>query len=324
MGNGQTQPRAFGAGGDHRVENAVDHLGRNARPVIFHIDANGQPVAGRADGDLALRARAQGDHAALLGRLQGLHAVAHNVEQHLDQLLALAIQVGNGGVVVAQQRNAGRQLGSHQLPHVLHHLVNVEPAVLRQLIGPQQPVHQILQAIGLANDDLRVLAVIGRRQLHLQQLRRTADAAQRVLDFVGQAADQLAAGLLMGDLPLLAGDAQMPVQRLHFDQQAGLPCQAERCHGAVNRHRRFAAALQAELALDEAQRPRTGVRQARLEWHEVRNAFAQRLAQHHRPRDTQQPLGGGVEGHHIEPLVKHDHGSGQAIQDGLWLGAGAW
>lgn len=86
-------------------------------------------------------------------------------------------------------------------------------------VGAQQPVDQVLQPVGLANDDLRVLAVFGRRQFDFEQLRSPANATQGILDFVRHAANQLAAGLLVRHLPFLARDAQVTVQRLQLNQQ---------------------------------------------------------------------------------------------------------
>ena len=45
----------------------------------------------------------------------------------------------------------------------------------------QQPVDQRLQPVGLVDDDLGVLDQFARFELHLQQLGRAADAAERIL-----------------------------------------------------------------------------------------------------------------------------------------------
>jgi len=59
----------------------------------------------------------------------------------------------------------------------------------------EHPVHQRLQAVGLLDDDLRVLAQLRALELSLEQLRRAAQPAERVLDLVGEIAQQLAARL---------------------------------------------------------------------------------------------------------------------------------
>jgi hypothetical protein len=56
-------------------------------------------------------------------------------------------------------------------------------------------------------------------ELALEQLRRTADAAQRILDLVREVADQFAVGLLLLQQLLLARDAQLLVDRPELEQQ---------------------------------------------------------------------------------------------------------
>jgi hypothetical protein len=74
---------------------------------------------------------------------------------------------------------------------------------MRPAVRRQQAVHQRLQAVGLVDDDLGVF-VRSLLDLHLQQLRRATDAAQRVLDLVRQVADQLLVGLRLVDQALFA------------------------------------------------------------------------------------------------------------------------
>ncbi len=76
----------------------------------------------------------------------------------------------------------------------------------------------------------------GLRQFVLQQLGGAADAAERILDFVRQVADQLAVGLLLLDQALLAGGGQVVLDGLQFEQQAhsGRDFRAQRGHRAVD------------------------------------------------------------------------------------------
>ncbi|MNO89288.1 hypothetical protein D3C76_807670 [compost metagenome] len=53
-------------------------------------------------------------------------------------------------------------------------------------------------------------------------MRRAADAAEWVLDFVCQATHQHFGGFLLAQLGLFLGDAQQPVARVHLQQQQGL------------------------------------------------------------------------------------------------------
>ena len=84
--------------------------------------------------------------------------------------------------------------------------------LLRDAVGREQAVHQRLQAVGLLHDDLRVLGQLRAFELALQQLRRAAQPAERVLDLVREVADQRAARLGLVVQPLLARDAQLLVQ----------------------------------------------------------------------------------------------------------------
>ena len=56
-------------------------------------------------------------------------------------------------------------------------------------------------------------------ELPLEQLRRAAQAAQRVLDLVREIADQPAAGLGLIEQPLFARDAQLLVQLDELEQK---------------------------------------------------------------------------------------------------------
>ena len=94
--------------------------------------------------------------------------------------------------------------------------------VRRQPVRRQQPVDQRLQAVGLADDHLRVLEQLRPVELALEQLRRAADAAQRILDLVREAADQVAVRLLLLEQALLARDLQLLVDVAELDQQRGV------------------------------------------------------------------------------------------------------
>ncbi|MNV24276.1 hypothetical protein D3C71_1153340 [compost metagenome] len=110
-------------------------------------------------------------------------------------------------------------------------------------MGCQQPIYQALQAVGLVDDDLGVLGQFAAFKLHLQQLRSTANPAQRVLDLVGQVADQLLVGLGLVQQALLAVLAGLLLQRpqLHQDFADLLRIGHAHMHG----HRVLVLALEA-------------------------------------------------------------------------------
>ena len=86
----------------------------------------------------------------------------------------------------------------------------------------QQTLHQVLQPVGFVDDDLGIFAELRVVEFAFEQLRRTADAAERILDLVRQIADQFAVGLLLFEQALLARSLNLLVDRPQFEQQAGI------------------------------------------------------------------------------------------------------
>ena len=157
-----------------------------------------QPIALATKRYLSGHSGAQRDHRIPRSNAlcEGLGSVLHHIEQRLNELRAVATEFGDGGVVVALHLEALRILDEHQRAHALTHLMDIDVShQMRMAVGRQEPVYQALQAVGLMDDDLGVFGELAAFQLHLQQLRRTADAAQGIFDFVGQVANQFLVGL---------------------------------------------------------------------------------------------------------------------------------
>ena len=128
-------------------------------------------------------------------RPRRLRGVAHDVEHRLDELLAIAVDLGQARVVVAHDRVRPPGYSARiRLRTRSQHLVDVHRADVRRPVRREQAVHQRLQPVGLLDDDLRVLAQVRPVELALEQLRRAAKPAERVLDLVREVADQLAVG----------------------------------------------------------------------------------------------------------------------------------
>ena len=134
-----------------------------------------------------------------------------------------------------------RKLRLHDAFDAHEDLVDVRAPVRRQPMGGEEPVDERLQAIGLAYDHLRVLDQWRPVELAFEQLRRAANAAQRVLDLVREAPDELAVGLLLLLQALLARDLQLLVDVAELEQQRG-GILVDRRHGARE--------VQARLAVD--------------------------------------------------------------------------
>ncbi|MCY1433922.1 hypothetical protein D9M71_499640 [compost metagenome] len=125
---------------------------------------------------------------------------------------------------------------------------------LRQLVRAEHAVHQVPQAVGLFDDDVGVVLQRLVRQLAGEQLRRAADAAERVLDLVGEAAHQQLGGFLLGQLRLFLGDPHQPVARMHFQQQQGFAAVEDRRHRIVDGDRLAGERGQRRFALGEGVR----------------------------------------------------------------------
>ena len=71
----------------------------------------------------------------------------------------------------------------------------------------QEPIDQRLQPVRLADDHLRVFDQRRAIQLALEKLRGAADAAERILDLVGETPNELAVRLLLFEQSFLIGAA---------------------------------------------------------------------------------------------------------------------
>src|SRR3546814_3374614 len=133
----------------------------------------------------------------------------------------IAVHVGHGCVVVADELNM-RKPGANQPVHPLAQLVNIEGRLTQRLaLRGYQPIDQAGQAIGLGNDDLRVLVQIIRTQLHVQKLRGPTYPTQRIFDLVGEIAQGLSLrGQLIAKL-LMAIQQNMELD--HANLQQGSP-----------------------------------------------------------------------------------------------------
>ena len=207
---------------------------------------------------------------------------------------------------------------------MLQHLVDVEQLGIRRTVRPQHAVHQVLQAIDLTDDDPGVLTVLAVRIFSFQQLRRATDAAQRILDFVGHAADQLARGLVLAEHQFVARDAPVAVQRHDLQQQARLAAEQHRRHRAIGGHRRLAIAGQAHFPLYESAAGVQRVLQAAHIGTEVRNPDRQRHPYGMPAADAQQTLAGGIQGRDAQLTVQGHHGGSDAVEYGLGLDPGSW
>ena len=119
-------------------------------------------------------------------------------------------------------------------------MVNVDQLRIRQAVRPQHAVHQCLQAIGFTDDDTRVFFQRCVGDLALQQLRRTAQATERVLDLVRQSTHQRMGCLLLVYQQFVLFNAQLMVDLAHLELH-------ERPKLAVDKGREGAVDAQVEV-----------------------------------------------------------------------------
>ena len=133
-----------------------------------------------------------------------------------------------------------------------------------------------------------------------------ADAAERILDLVREAADQVAVRLLLLEQPLLARDLQLLVDVAELDQQ-------RRIGGIDRRHRarQVQLALAADAELDFLLRVRRAAHHRLGDRGQQRRAlaeqFARRVADEFRPRQLEQVFGSRIHVGDASVGAQHQH-----------------
>ncbi len=84
----------------------------------------------------------------------------------------------------------------------------------------EKPVHEGLQPVGLLDDHPGVFAQARPVEFTLEELSRTAQPPQGILDFVGQVADQLPVGPVLGHALLFSFDTKPLVDWSKLKQQS--------------------------------------------------------------------------------------------------------
>jgi hypothetical protein len=103
---------------------------------------------------------------------------------------------------------------------------------LHQAVRTEQAVHQSCRRSASLMMTWVYSCSCGLGQFALEQLRRAADAAERVLDLVGEVADQLAVGLLLFGQTLLARRLQLLVDGRNSSSRR-MRCRFHRGHRAI-------------------------------------------------------------------------------------------
>ncbi|MNH82268.1 hypothetical protein D3C73_346490 [compost metagenome] len=213
-------------------------------------------MADVADGELAHGpgTQAYAAKAQFVLAADRLHRVAHDVQHRLNHLFAVDQHVGDAWVVITHQGDAALAFRFDQLADALQHFMNVAHRQRRQFVRAEHAVDQIAQAVGFFNDHVGVIAQTFFRQFAGQQLRGAADATERILDLVSEAAYQHLAGFLLGQLRLLLGDPQQAVTRMDLQQEHGRAIAEDWRHRVIHGQRLASEGGKHRLALGERMR----------------------------------------------------------------------
>ncbi len=148
------------------------------------------------------------------------------------------LSVRKARIIIALDAHARRRLVAQQLVHVFADLVHAEPLRARRTEGPEHGVDEAAQPVRLADDDGGVFLQPRVVQLALQQLRRAAQSAERVLDLVRELANHEPAAVGAGAQFALARDALPGARVDELEQQ--LPAAEwilERRHREIDQRR---------------------------------------------------------------------------------------
>ena len=147
-------------------------------------------------------------------------ALRPEVQQRLDDLVPVEPHARQARIVVALDLHAGRRLGREQVPDVLHDLVDVDRLLVRRLPRAEQRVDERREPVRLGDDHRRVFVQRRVLELPLEQLRRAAQAAERILDLVRQLPDHRAAAAELRQQVVLARDALVVRRVGQLDEHA--------------------------------------------------------------------------------------------------------
>ena len=182
----EPRPRAGGLGGEERVEDALEQVGRDARPRVLHLDPDHV-------------ARAERPHRqALLVALRALHrllGVGDQVQEHLLELVRVRHRFGDLLVVVPHHVDSPHpELVAPELQRVVQHLIDRGRGPLRLVLARegQEVLHDAGGAPRLGVDHLGRRALVRPEALlGEQQLGERRDPGERVVQLVRHAGDEL-------------------------------------------------------------------------------------------------------------------------------------
>ena len=166
------------------------------------------------------------DHSA--ARADRLQRIARDVQERLDQLIPIRLKRRQARIVIANELDAGGLLGFDELRDVLGDPVQVHLFHLRRAAGAQNPIDERRKAVRFLDDHSRVGASSAIGQLPLEQLRGSAQPAERIFHLVRELADDPARQLLLRDERLLAAHLAVAPGIEQLEQQGSARARAAR------------------------------------------------------------------------------------------------
>ena len=194
--------------------------------------------------------------------------------------------------------------------------MHIDRLFFRRSSGAKHRVDKIGETISFADDDAGVFLQFFAIELPFQQLRRTAQAAERIFYFMRELANHLPPGAMLNDecifpaYPGAAGDVS------HFDQDPGfLRCLLQQRYAAIEH-----ALLGVNLRPAQPHFIRVGhaaleaTIEDRLQVPVIAKQLQQRLTERAMPTDTEQIFRRRVQVLYKKTLIKDDDGCIQMIE----------
>ncbi len=308
----QAETGTLGTTRHQRIKDGILQPRRDSWSVILDLDTGNRRVARVANREIHDRARAQRDFALPVERCA---RVLQKVQDRLHHLIAVQQNQRQSRIVIPANADA-LPAGLKQPHDVLEKFVHIDGLFIRGSSRAEHCVDQIGEAVGFADDDTRVFPQLFAVELPFQQLRRAAEAAERIFYFMPELPDHLPPGAVLNNecifpaYPGAAGDVS------HFDQDPRfLRRVLQQRYGAIDH-----ALLGVNLRAPQPHFIRVGYAAFQraiedvLEVPVVAKQLQQRLTERAQAADAEQTFRRGVHVFDKQTLTNDDDGRVQVIE----------
>ena len=183
----ESEARALRTAGHQREKDALLQVLRHPRTVIDDINTQCCTGAGTSEHHIARNACFKNNDGRPVSATfrHGLCGVARKVQKDLRETAAVTENGRRRNVVITLNREPLGKFKADKAAHMFEYFMNIDRAgCCRRPIRHEESVNQFLQSCRFFKDDVRAFTVFVTHEFALKQLRRTADAAQGILDFV--------------------------------------------------------------------------------------------------------------------------------------------